>query len=411
MRIVIAAVSSDTSMSGVARHAANVVRCLLTRPEISAIHMLVAPWEHKHVCEAVSRMDSRLRIHAVQLRPGTINRDLWYYNELPLIARQLDADLVHISYPSPVKRSAFPCPIVLSLHDLYPLGIPSHFGLPKALFDRSVLRHSLRGADAIACVSDSTRRRLGMHDPLDLPKAVTVYNSVEAASHAEKPSLVESWNGAPFFLCVGQHRRNKNIPFALHVFMRLLSRGEIDAATRLLVVGMAGPESGRIHRLIHKAGLSQRVIVVDGISDAELQWCYRQCDVLLAPSIDEGFGLPVAEAILAGCRIVCSDIPAFREVGAGHCRYVSLGFEAEADFAEAVRDTLREHRPLPCPMPQFSPSAIAGDYLHLYQRLIAAAGRPASTDHRDPIDSSARQAATVEKSAARVDQPGVAKSL
>ena len=86
MKIVVAAVSSNTSMSGVSRHAANIVRCLLTRSEVSAIHFLVAPWEYKHICEAVSRKDSRLHIHAVPLRPGTLHRNLWYYSHLP--ARQ-----------------------------------------------------------------------------------------------------------------------------------------------------------------------------------------------------------------------------------------------------------------------------------------------------------------------------------
>ena len=56
----------------------------------------------------------------------------------------------------------------------------------------------------------------------------------------------------------------------------------------------------------------------------ELQWCYRKCELLLAPSSIEGFGLPVAEALLAGCRIVCSDILAFRELEGKNCHYVPL---------------------------------------------------------------------------------------
>jgi glycosyltransferase involved in cell wall biosynthesis len=396
MKIVIAAVSSNTSMSGVSRHAANIVRCLLTRSEVSAIHVLVAPWEYKHVCEAVSRTDSRLRIHAVHLEPGTFRRNSWYYYDLPALARQLGADLVHISYPSPIDRAAFHCPTVVSLHDLYPLDIPSNFGFPRVLFNRVILRQCLRSADAIACVSDSTRLRLGIKDPQRILKAITVHNCVEPASPAARPALVEPWNGAPFFLCVAQHRRNKNIPFALEVFRLLLSRGVIDPATRLLIVGMSGPESRQIHRLTQSPHLSQRVTLAHGISDAELQWCYRNCELLLAPSTIEGFGLPVAEAIIAGCRVVCSDIPAFREVGAEHCRFVLLGAGAEDDFAAAVHEVLQERRPLPCSLPQLSPSVIAGQYLRLYQALV---------------EPNVRQVPAVEKPAAHSGQPGVAESL
>jgi len=410
MKIVIAAVSSNVSMSGVSRHAANLVRCLLSRSEITALHVLLAPWEHKHVAEAVARTDSRLRIHAVALQPGTINRNLWFYTELPAIARQLGADLVHISYPSPVNRKAFNCPTVVSLHDLYPLDIPSNFGFPKALFNRAILRQCLGAVDAIACVSDSTRLRLGTWDPQKLRKAVTVHNCVESPSLASKPALVESWNGAPFFVCVAQHRRNKNIPLALRVFRRLRSAGEIHSATRLLIVGMPGPESRCIRRLAQEPDLSQRVTLARGISDVELQWCYRNCELLLAPSIVEGFGLPVAEALLAGCRVVCSDIPAFREVGVEHCRFVSLAVGAEARFAEAVRDVLMKGRPLPILLPQLSPSVIASQYLQLYHALVVAAG-PLTVAARGPTVGSPRQASATEQPAAPTSQPGVAGSV
>ena len=90
------------------------------------------------------------RIHAVQLRPGTLHRNFWYWSELPAIARQFNADLVHISYPSLVNRNAFSCPTVVSLHDLYPFDIPSNFGFPKVLFNRAILRQCLRAVNAIA---------------------------------------------------------------------------------------------------------------------------------------------------------------------------------------------------------------------------------------------------------------------
>jgi glycosyltransferase involved in cell wall biosynthesis len=401
-------------MSGVSRHAANIVRCLLTRPEISAIHMLVAPWEHKYLCEAVSRIDSRLRIHPVHLRSGTLTRNLWYYRELPAIAWQLAADLVHIAYPSPVNRAAFHCPTVVSLHDLYPLDIPSNFGFPKVLFNRAILRQCLSAVDAIACVSDSTRLRLGIRDPQRLQKAVTVNNCVEPTLRAARPALVEPWNGGAFLLCVAQHRRNKNIPLAIQVFKRLLSHGEIASSTRLLIVGMPGPESARIYRLIHETGLEQCVTLAHGLSDTELQWCYRNCELLLAPSSIEGFGLPVAEALLAGCRVVCSDIPAFREVGSEQCRFVRLGPGAEEDFAKAVCDLLQERRPLPCSLPWLSPAAIASQYMELYMLLVGPARGSIPLDSRPTsaeTTPSGRQTSLAQSSTTPSARPGIARSL
>ena len=158
-----------------------------------------------------------------------------------------------------------------------------------------------------------------------------------------------SWQGEQFLLSIAQHRRNKNIPLLVRAFHRLLRQGQIAPATKLVIVGIAGPETRRIHELVSRCGLSRSVLFLEGLSEAELQWCYARCEALVAPSRTEGFGLPVAEALLAGCRVICSDIPAFREVGAEHCRFVALGTDAEEALAEGIVVTLQEPvRKCPC---------------------------------------------------------------
>lgn len=374
MRVVIAAVSSNRSLSGVSRHAANLAKCLLMRPEISALHVLVAPWELEYMENAISRRDRRLRLHAVSLRPGTLRRNIWHYRSLPVIAEQLQADLVHLAYPSPIQRNAFPCPTVVTLHDLYPYDIPSNFGFPKVLFNRAVLRHCLKNSSAIACVSDATRNRLTAMMPFLLPKTATIYNCAESGPPPRKPVFAASWNEQPFLLCVSQHRRNKNVLFALRVFQRALSSGQIPPAMRLVIVGLPGPESPRIFRFVRRANLQHSIVFVDGISDAELAWCYRHTELLLAPSIIEGFGLPVLEAQLAGCRVVCSDIEAFREVRTPACRFVSLGPDAERNFAVAISEILRTRRPAAAMPSHVSPGATASQYMALYGAILGQQG-------------------------------------
>jgi glycosyltransferase involved in cell wall biosynthesis len=158
----------------------------------------------------------------------------------------------------------------------------------------------------------------------------------------------------------------------LHIFQRLLQSGKIDRATRLVIIGVPGPETPQIHRFLHTAGLNEKVLLISGIRDAELQWCYRNCELLLAPSSVEGFGLPVAEALLAGCRIVCSDILAFRELEGKNCHYVPLTSTAEEAFAEEISKVLTEPRCEPSHLPQLSAPAIAEEYLQLYSRLMLA---------------------------------------
>ena len=104
---------------------------------------------------------------------------------------------------------------------------------------------------------------------------------------------------------------------------------------RLVILGIAAHETRKIHRLVSSLSLGESVCFLEGLSEAELQWCYARCEAVVAPSLTEGFGLPVAEGLLAGCRIVCSDIPAHREVGDGLCRFVALGRDAEIALAKA----------------------------------------------------------------------------
>ena len=374
MKILIAAASFSSRISGLQRHAFNVVRCLLRQPEISAVHLVVAPWQRKLPQAAGLNPDARLAIHIAEMELSSFSRNLWYYRRLPELAASLHTDVVHLSYPMPVNAASFACPTVVTLHDMYPYEIPLNFGFPKFIFNRLILQQCLRNIDAIACISEVTRVRLRQYAPATTwRKAIRIYNCVEAEPLCSIGSPIPGWQSDPFLLCVAQHRRNKNIPLLIRTFDRLLDFGQIDPRMKLVVIGIAGPETRSIHRLVSSLDLDRNVHFLEGLSEPELQWCYARCEALVAPSMTEGFGLPVAEALLAGCRVICSDIPAHREVGDGHCRFVALRKNAEQALAEAIVATLREPVKAQISLPQFSSSLLAKQYVGLYRRLLASA--------------------------------------
>ena len=371
MKIMVTAASFSSEISGIQRHAFNLVKCLLRRPEISRVDLVVAPWQTKLTRTTGVDRDVRLKTHVADMEKSSFSRNSWYYRKLPLLVARLQPDLVHLSYPVPIDAGAFPCPTVLTLHDLYPYEIPQNFGFPQVIVNRLILKQCLRNVDAIACVSDTTMESLRHYVAgFAREKAVRVYNCVEPEPQKVVRSPFPGWLGEPFVLCVAQHRRNKNVVLLIQAFYRLLRASSISPIMKLVVVGIEGPETRRIRQLIVDLGLDSCVFLLQGLSEPELQWCYARCEALVVPSTVEGFGLPVAEALMVGCRVVCSDIPALREIGGTHCYYVALGTNEEEMLATAIRSALEQPRQGPVSLPHLSADVLARQYLNLYRQLL-----------------------------------------
>jgi glycosyltransferase involved in cell wall biosynthesis len=104
--------------------------------------------------------------------------------------------------------------------------------------------------------------------------------------------------------------------------------------------------------------------------DGELRWLYENCEFLMVPSSMEGFGLPIAEGLFCGSRVVCSDIPAFREIGGDACHYFDL--HAESDSSAMVESICRALAGPSKPakrLERFLLERVANEYAALYSEL------------------------------------------
>jgi glycosyltransferase involved in cell wall biosynthesis len=383
VNVLLTALTSSSGVSGVQRHALNLAAALLDRKEIDSVHLAVAPWQQDLV-RSYGVQSDRLHVHVVEIARNVLSRNLWFYSGLPRLARNIHADVVHVSYPVPVHRSAFKVPLVVTLHDLYPFEVPDNFGRVKASMHRRIVRQCLSCADAITCVSQATAESVAKHLPERTgAKTSVVYNCVvRTKAEALAPPLLAGRE--PFLLSIAQHRHNKNIPLLVRIFARLLSAGQIDFSACLVIIGMSGPETAHIETLVASLGLPGRVLLLKDISEGELRWSYEHCEALVVPSITEGFCLPVAEALLAGSRLICSDIPVLREIANHKGIFVPLDSDSERRFADAISTALHQPKPAPTELPHLSARTIGGHYVELYHDLVT--DRPA-LDHATLIDS------------------------
>jgi glycosyltransferase involved in cell wall biosynthesis len=382
MKIMVTAASFSSELSGIQRHAFNLVRCLLSRPEISRVELVVAPWQTKLARGVGLDRDIRLKMHVADMKQGSLSRNAWYYRKLPSLVAGLRPDIVHLSYPVPIHAGGMGCPTVLTLHDLYPYEIPENFRFPQVIANRFVLWQCLRNVDAIACVSDATKETLRRYASASTyEKALRIYNCVESESQRIVRSPIPGWSGESFLLCVAQHRRNKNVVLLLQAVHRLLLANSIPLSMKLVVVGIEGPETPDIQQRIEALGLANRAVLLCGLSEPELQWCYTHCEAVVVPSKVEGFGLPVAEALLVGSRVLCSDIASLREIGGTHCDYVALGANAEKALANAIATTLKGPRKEPVSLPHLSAGVLGREYLKFYRQLLSSQGSRRNAEH------------------------------
>jgi glycosyltransferase involved in cell wall biosynthesis len=332
------------------------------------ITLALGSWQESYFKASFNFEEIRAKIVFFDIPNDAFARNMWYLRELPKLAEEVAADIVHLSFPVPVRRSAMRCPVVVSLHDLYPYDEPGNLGFPKVFFNSVFLQQCLKEVDCVACVSETTLSRLKMRFPrFAHRKSVVVHNCVTIDSN--KP-VVPSGKRRKFALMVAQHRANKNIPLALRAFEKLLQRRRIDEHLSLLLVGSHGPETAAIRSLIKQQSLEASVELIERVSDGELRWLYANCEFLMVPSSMEGFGLPIVEGLFCGCRVVCSDIPSFREIGGDACHYFDLHAESDSSaMVEAICNALAEPARPAKRLARFLIENVAEEYMALYVHL------------------------------------------
>jgi glycosyltransferase involved in cell wall biosynthesis len=388
MHILINAVSSSRHPSGICRHAVSLSRCLAANAEISKVTLLVGAWQAGYFNTSFGLCGPKVQTLAVDMSGTPLSRNWWYLNTLPTLAASCGADVVHLSFPVPIVRNRFRCPVVVSLHDLYPYDIPDNFGRLRALFNRLFLRQCISNVDHIACASDFTAARLRALMPLlSRERAERLYPCVDFNPECcQIPTQMDTRR--PFILSVAQHRKNKNIPLLLSAFADLLRQRLIPAETCLVIVGSQGPLTNLIRSTITSMSLENNVVMAGTLPDSELCWLYRNCNLFVASSLIEGFGLPLAEALRCGARIVCSDIPVFREIAGNECFYFSPeSATAAAELARVCVLALCRRPPGPRPLDEFSFNAIGRQHVAVYSRLLRKQQGVVVT-HSSPADRS-----------------------
>lgn len=220
--------------------------------------------------------------------------------------------------------------LAATVHDLLPLARPDFMGRGKQLAAYWYLWRLKKQASRIITVSHFSAQELQRY--LQVPKSqmkVIPHGVDPFWSEGGREDALLAGMDKPYFLFVGNIKPHKNGKALLEAMKRL----EQDLPHRLLLVGQKeGFRTGDGELLSAAEALGERVLFTGRISREELRCYYQQATALLFPSVYEGFGLPVLEAMAAGCPVLSSDAASLPEV-AGEA---ALYFKAE-DATSLVR--------------------------------------------------------------------------
>lgn len=208
-----------------------------------------------------------------------------------------------------VWRGAQVVTVVDMIYELY----PDLFNAPYDQQFREQKRRAVSEAAAVICISETTRRDVQAYYGVGKDKTFVVPLAHSDSFHPLANGERAAQPSKPFLLYVGKRTHYKNFNLLLEAYGSWPGRTEVD-----LVVVSDSAWTPDEQRYLAESRLDSHVQLLIDINDEQLRGLYAQAVALVYPSLYEGFGIPLLEAMACGCTVVASDIPSSREV-AGDC--------------------------------------------------------------------------------------------
>jgi glycosyltransferase involved in cell wall biosynthesis len=243
----------------------------------------------------------------------------WTHFDLPLRLWARGFDLLHSpAFIAPLKA---PCPVVITMHDITYLLYPAYFARRWIQYMKSIAPATVRSAAAIICVSENSKRDVVEAYKIPPAKVHVVPHGVDHQRFHPGAALDPAWARQTgirkgYILHVGELSHRKNIPGLLRAVAHLRSVGKWGSR-QLVLAGAEAPGmlgADEIHATIHQLELAAAVVLAGRVPDEHLPGLYAQASLLVMPSLYEGFGLPVLEAMAAGTPVLASNTSSLPEV-------------------------------------------------------------------------------------------------
>lgn len=263
-------------------------------------------------------------------------RILWEQTALPLAVLREQADLLHaLAFVGPL---ICPRPLVITVYDLSFLLFPEAFNRVNRSYLSTMTPISVRKARRVIAISQSTKNDLVRLAHVPAERVDVVYPGLEPGiARVDDAALLADFrrrHNLPehFVLFVGTLEPRKNVAAIVRAYSLLRKRGIHSHA--LALAGSKGWRYEDVFAAIEDSGVTQDIILPGYVSRDELSLWYSAAAAFIYPSIYEGFGLPVLEAMACGVPVITSNVSSLPEVAG------DAGLMVAPDDIEGLADAL-----------------------------------------------------------------------
>lgn len=243
-----------------------------------------------------------------------------------------------------------PKKVMTTCHDVAFLRLPQVYDRPALTYHQFAIKFAVKHATKIIAVSEFTKSELIEFFKIS-PERVTVvhngydkerYKLIEDRGVVKK--ILQKYNlRQPYVLYIGRLELKKNIPGLIEAFGQLKKNQQSvinQQQFKLILVGQPGFGFEKITEAIMDNSLQNEVVMPGWVDEVDLPYLISGARIFTFPSFYEGFGIPILEAMACGTPVVCSDIPALREV-AGEAAYFIDPYSVE-NIAEGINRVLSD---------------------------------------------------------------------
>jgi glycosyltransferase involved in cell wall biosynthesis len=346
----------------------NLVDALATRIDVEPIALIDG--------DAAWPGTAEPQIHRLRMRTPFARIPL----ELPIAVRRTGVAALHVQYVAPPFAGV---PVVTTIHDVSFEDIPGLFHRATELRLKTMVRLAARRSAAVVTISEFTKGRLVHHYGLD-PERVFVtplavsgrWRPLDTDEGARRLAGLELT--APFVLAVGNLHPRKNLPRLIRAVAAVRRTGLNDLD--LVLVGQRGWRAEEVDAAVESVGGAGWVRFLGFVDDDILQALYGAARVVAYPSLYEGFGLPVLEALACGAVVVASDAAAIPEAAGAAAVLVDPNRDdavVEGLLRAATDDALRTRLAAAGPdhAARFTWERCAGQTVAAYRAAIGVAGQ------------------------------------